>query len=547
MKKLIGIVLCLLLGATTFAQELSTANDGVVDTLEDLRSLFEEHQTDWIPLAFPGEATLFQDYGLVVPFRTATLPKKFINRLAGEYNQDGIPIYEITAWEDPDTRQVSFFDTIHGTELYRMKADPYHDPYAFLRWKYGLSAQDSFDGIDFLEILRLDSAKVSARFTMVPAVFYADYILAEEQRRLTKAVSVPMMMAMSLPETVTNLMVGISNNFDQIDLELKWPVGFTNGLEIFACENLLSNDWRIVSPRLSTTGLDSIIWQDSSTNLAMRFFQSGDADTDTDGDFLTDAQEIIITKSDVQKTDTDNDGLTDREEIRWESYAVESTVFDWVDIESPENTVSNWTNGLSNGYAPAVIGFNFNFYENTFSNIYIACNGFLCLGAPSKTPWNHPLPGIFGPANLVAAFWDDLDLGGNTNAAVYVDTLGSAPARRTVVTWKNVSHNYDAMARITFQIELRENDDIIYRYLDMYNGTEDYASGGSATVGLQDGTGEDGTLWSYNVSGSLTNGRACKGGYRTGSIIDDIEHRIITQLPCIRIKYALNPNGGKAH
>lgn len=112
MKKLFCIGLFLVVGFSALATELGmviekdTANNGIVDTLEELRDLFEEHPMNWVGLALPGEAILFQGYGLVVPFRAKSLPKKFTKRLVGEYNVDGIPIYKITCIEDWETRQV---------------------------------------------------------------------------------------------------------------------------------------------------------------------------------------------------------------------------------------------------------------------------------------------------------------------------------------------------------------------------------------------------------------------------------------------------------
>lgn len=88
------------------------------------------------------------------------------------------------------------FDSVNGTELWRLDADPDHDPYSFLRWKFGLSSFDSLDAIDLQVILRLDSAKIAADFILVPELFYADYVLAEEQRHLEEIAMAPVMMTM---------------------------------------------------------------------------------------------------------------------------------------------------------------------------------------------------------------------------------------------------------------------------------------------------------------------------------------------------------------
>lgn len=317
MNKFVGIGLYLVLGLSVYAQDITTANDGVVDHLEELRDLFEEHQLDWVGLALPGDATLFQNYGLVVPFRTGQLPKKFVRRLVGEYNSDGIPVYGITCVEDFLTRQVVIYDTFNGTELWRLDADPYHDPFAYLRLKYDLSVLESFEGIDPWEILRLDSAKVAADFTLVPDAFYADYVLAEEQRKLDSALEASAMpMVMGLPATVSDIMVGITNSGGAATIQVKWPTSYSNRIEIFSCDNLASNAWKVESGKHTTIGKTEINWTDTdSTNLAFRAYRAGDADTDTDGDSYTDAREILVYGTSATTNDTDGDLLPDNLEI----------------------------------------------------------------------------------------------------------------------------------------------------------------------------------------------------------------------------------------
>ena len=279
MKKLFGMGLCLLVCFSTFATEMSieieknTVNDGVVDTFEELRDLFEEHQSDWIEMALPGEATLFQNYGLVVPFRAKSLPKRFTKRLVGEYNVDGIPIYKITCIEDWETRQVLLFDSVNGTELWRLDADPYHDPYAFLRLKFGLSAFDSLDFLDPQIVLRLDSAKIAADFILVPDLFYADYVLAEEQHRRDAAEALPMMMAMGGGDSNAMPIAFLADTNGLVSLAFTPHAGFGAYAEIFKKQTLIYTlDWDVAENRKAVTSNVETIWIDSASASQTRDF-----------------------------------------------------------------------------------------------------------------------------------------------------------------------------------------------------------------------------------------------------------------------------------
>ena len=115
----------------------------------------------------------------------------------------------------------------------------------------------------------------------------------------------------------------------------------------------------------------------------------------------------------------------------------------WTDSNAPEPTVSyNWIEisgtGVDSGivgddeYGSASLGFDFTFYGNTYSSIYISTNGYLDFGT-AHTDWsNDDIPDTFEPNNFIAPFWDDLYDGGGT---IYYQTIGSAPNRQFVVEY----------------------------------------------------------------------------------------------------------------
>ncbi len=144
----------------------------------------------------------------------------------------------------------------------------------------------------------------------------------------------------------------------------------------------------------------------------------------------------------------------------------------WTDSNAPTPSVTySWvdaTGGTSAGfyydyydaYTSASIGFDFEFYGNTYSSVYISCNGYLQFGYAESDPYNSQVP--------------DSD-----NQQFVVEFYQVSPS------WEN-----DLM---TFEIILNETGEIWFQYQSM--GVMD---GSDATVGLENSDGTMGSLYSYN-------------------------------------------------
>ncbi|MFX1479955.1 MAG: CARDB domain-containing protein, partial [Promethearchaeota archaeon] len=118
-------------------------------------------------------------------------------------------------------------------------------------------------------------------------------------------------------------------------------------------------------------------------------------------------------------------------------------------------------------YEAIALPFNFDFYNTTFSTVYLCSNGYLSFSDSSPTEYyNVPFPsGYFTEYYMVAPFWDDLDVSYSGN--VYVQSFGSY----WVAEWLNVYH-YDWNLVGSFEVILYETGDIVfnYDYLDYMNG-----------------------------------------------------------------------------
>ena len=310
----------------------------------------------------------------------------------------------------------------------------------------------------------------------------------------------------------TNLhMVANSITNGIVEMEVRWPTSFTNNLEIFACTNLLEQGWQVVSPNLSTTGTTGLAWVDTdSTNHAQRFYVAGNADLDTDGDGLADAREYLLFGTDPSIPDSDHDGIGDYDEINTiRGYEVGSVPFEWVDLNgvgSPVAFMSPWGDweDPEAGVATIPLGFDFGFYGQDYPEIWAGVNGLISFEPMQYGDENNEDLPTFAPCALVASFWDVL-YGGHGQALVHTFNRN-----RFVITYQNFKISADWNSSITFQAEFQKSGDIYLRYHTLLNGTENYADGSSATIGLQNADGSGAVLYSYNQAGAVSKDTALR-------------------------------------
>lgn len=184
----------------------------------------------------------------------------------------------------------------------------------------------------------------------------------------------------------------------------------------------------------------------------------------------------------------------------------DSVAFNWIDA----------TGGTDSGLAgddrwlgPVDIGFNFKFYENTYSQLYFNTNGLVTFGEGAYHYSNRSIPNPAPPNNFIAPFWDDLCVSYrdyNTGTIYYMQG-GSAPNRYFVIEWHEVSR-LGSTDLLTFEVVLYENGDILVQYLSLSG----YLT--SATVGIEDDVGVDGLQYLCNAPG-LGNSKAVRF-YRPG-------------------------------
>jgi len=139
--------------------------------------------------------------------------------------------------------------------------------------------------------------------------------------------------------------------------------------------------------------------------------------------------------------------------------------------------------------------FPFPFYRKDYTHAYVSTNGFLSFVKGYYSGTNVSLPTTTIPNGAIYAFWDDLNV--DLAASVRTELLGAAPNRRFVVEWRNVSFfGADFKKRVNFEIVLHENGVILLQYHNVAN--DGRQMGNSATIGVEDETGNSAVQFSFN-------------------------------------------------
>ena len=115
---------------------------------------------------------------------------------------------------------------------------------------------------------------------------------------------------------------------DGVEFSVHIPANFTNKLEIFACTNLMEQNWYLAATNLTTLGTDVVVWSDSEfTNFGNGFYTCANAEWDTDHDLIPDGREKFPYHTDIDKADTDDDGLPDSVDAYPLSYDTSAVAF----------------------------------------------------------------------------------------------------------------------------------------------------------------------------------------------------------------------------
>ncbi|MFZ1685517.1 MAG: T9SS type A sorting domain-containing protein [Candidatus Zixiibacteriota bacterium] len=150
-------------------------------------------------------------------------------------------------------------------------------------------------------------------------------------------------------------------------------------------------------------------------------------------------------------------------------------------------------------WGPFPIGFNFPFFDSTYTEFYVTSNGFLAfdsagLEISDGSGWseygNSCLPNASTPNGMICAFWNDIVVHQN-GGVIYYQAIGEAPNRKLVVQCTNMGQYGEPTLLGTFFFILYEtSNEIQIQYRIIVDNSSDWAHGQDATVGIEnwDGT-----------------------------------------------------------
>mgnify|MGYP003311520641 FL=1 len=245
-------------------------------------------------------------------------------------------------------------------------------------------------------------------------------------------------------------------------------------------------------------GIDAIDLPDPelSYNASDLIFDLNDGDTDVSSIDIsnTGEDESILTYS-LKISQFENPmGGPDVNENYWSDSDNETDIDpNWIDISDVGTLYSFPTNDTSG--ESIQLGFDFPFYGETYNECIINPNGWVGFG-DDNTEWdNGSIPSTSAPRSSIMGFWDDLNpTNDNCTNSCSGDVYYHTNQDRMVVWFDNVSHwpNYFDNSIYSFQIVMHATGEININYGTMIGDVN------SATVGVQNSTGNSGLQMAYN-------------------------------------------------
>jgi len=255
-----------------------------------------------------------------------------------------------------------------------------------------------------------------------------------------------------------------SADFDNaIDSEVKLPTNFfgkENGLfnPLYAGEILTVQDINRDGAEeliFASTGLESL-GLDTLTNAFL---------IESNGAFNERDIPSVLFEAPDPSTGLGTDGfsgMTDVESISsTDTYNVLSGDFDIQALSNPVEVIELSTVDDIVTQNPVPLGFDFEFFEETYDSVYVSSNGFITFlpGQDDGCCQGAPIPNQDNINGFIAAFWEDTNA--SVGGQIVYETVGSAPNRVFLLDYMDVPLFDNNNIEIIFQIKLFEGSNNI--------------------------------------------------------------------------------------
>jgi len=167
---------------------------------------------------------------------------------------------------------------------------------------------------------------------------------------------------------------------------------------------------------------------------------------------------------------------------------------------SPQSTAGTSVSlGDDSNVGPFNIGFNFEFYGQTFSQFRICTNGFITFGSTSGRYSPGSFPNASAPNGVIAAYWTDL----YPSSGYYMryQTVGTAPNRQLIIS-AHLTYYSNRNAWVDYQIVLFEGTNKIWTTITSQGWTPTATQGVENHTGTLAATPPGRNLSSFNGAGT---------------------------------------------
>jgi hypothetical protein len=287
--------------------------------------------------------------------------------------------------------------------------------------------------------------------------------------------------------------IGIENHLGDMGLEYTFNNSYPEAAMTLDDETALyittNPPETLPAPQLSYThdNLDFTLNQGESSSSSMNISNIGE-----EGSVLS----YSVSKTGISPFE-DLGGGPDNFGYLWSDSEIEDVAqYNWIDIADIGNQLSFSHNDVA--AEPVDMGFEFPFYDQGYTECIINPNGWIGFGEDNVAFSNTNLPSTSAPKSAIFGFWDDLN-------PISIDQGGCPAGSGNVYTYSDNDKFvvwFDQVSRCAsgdgstgiydFQFVLHVNGDIDLNYRDMSGYTT------SATIGMQNETGSDGLLVTYN-------------------------------------------------
>lgn len=168
--------------------------------------------------------------------------------------------------------------------------------------------------------------------------------------------------------------------------------------------------------------------------------------------------------------------------------------YDWIDVKGSSGSIDMSLLG-SSSYGQISLGWDFPFYDSTYSSIYVGARGYITLGSwYSSTSYSYGIPYSGSPNPLIAVAWSY----GYGNAHYMTGSTNN-------VDWVAIEWSSNSYGR-HFEAILYESGLIKMQY--KVSGTSSYVDGNYCTIGIEDQAGAIGTEYSDYSDANVPDGTA---------------------------------------